>query len=385
MGGSFARTGLPNPIASATYDANNRLTNWNGTTVSQDANGNLLGFQGDTYNWNNRDQLASISGTNAASFTYDAVGRRQAKIIAGAATQFLYDGLNPIQERSGASVTASLLTGGLDEFYMRTEGANAQHYLTDALGSTVRLTDGTATKLVDYTYEPYGKTNADAVSTNAFQFTGRENDGTGLHYFRARYQHPVLGRFISEDPIGLAGGMNTYSYVGDNPVNFADPLGLIITTVDAFCLRDPETCAEVVGQIIQNESTIVQGCVTDQASRAVGAISDIVNIASAISGIGAIKGAISAATGIGAVAKVAKGAGKDCSREKQALVDMAQLDRRKGMTSADMQAYKDLNRGLPDPFPANLVRGPEAHANGGPYSKVPHGHVGPVHHIPIRD
>jgi hypothetical protein len=71
------------------------------------------------------------------------------------------------------------------------------------------------------------------------------------------------------------------------------------------------------------------------------------------------------------------------SRDKEALVDMAKMDKRKGITPADMKAYKDLNRGLPDPFPTNQVRGPEAHGSGGAHSRQPHGHVGPVHHIPI--
>lgn len=71
------------------------------------------------------------------------------------------------------------------------------------------------------------------------------------------------------------------------------------------------------------------------------------------------------------------------SSEKQALVDMAKMDKRKGMTPDDMQAYKDLNRGLADPFPADKVRGPEAHSSGALHSQLPHGHVGPVDHIPI--
>jgi hypothetical protein len=64
---------------------------------------------------------------------------------------------------------------------------------------------------------------------------------------------------------------------------------------------------------------------------------------------------------------------------------MAKSDKRTGMTEADMQAYKALNKGLPDPFPEGTVRGPEAHTSGLPSSRTPHGHVGPVHHIPIRD
>jgi RHS repeat-associated protein len=226
MGGSFARANLPAALASASYDANNRVSAWDGASLSHDANGNLLGFQGDTYAWNSRDQLSGISGTNTASFAYDAVGRRQAKTVAGTSTQFLYDGVNPIQELSGTTVTANVLTGlAIDEYFLRTEGSSNQHYLTDALGSTMRLTDNSAVKLVDYTYEPYGKSSADAGSTNALQFTGRENDGTGLNYYRARYQSPVLGRFISEDPIGIAGGENLYAYVGGNPVAYGDPNG----------------------------------------------------------------------------------------------------------------------------------------------------------------
>jgi RHS repeat-associated protein len=59
-----------------------------------------------------------------------------------------------------------------------------------------------------------------------FQYTGRENDGTGLYYYRARYYHAVAKRFIAEDPIGQAGGFNVSAYVGGNPLSFIDPFGL---------------------------------------------------------------------------------------------------------------------------------------------------------------
>jgi len=64
------------------------------------------------------------------------------------------------------------------------------------------------------------------ANANPFQYTGRENDGTGLYYYRARYYDPGLKRFVSEDPIGLAGGINTYEYVSGSPVNYKDSLGL---------------------------------------------------------------------------------------------------------------------------------------------------------------
>jgi hypothetical protein len=71
------------------------------------------------------------------------------------------------------------------------------------------------------------------------------------------------------------------------------------------------------------------------------------------------------------------------SAEKQALVEMAKMDKRLGLRRSDMEAYKDLNRQLPDPFPSGKVRTDEGHSRGGPHSQVPHGHVGPVNHIPI--
>jgi len=84
-------------------------------------------------------------------------------------------------------------------------------------------------------------------------------------------------------------------------------------------------------------------------------------------------------------AGAAKDASKVFGKEKQALVDMAKADKRAGMTKADMEAYKDLNKQLPDPFPAYKVRGPEVHPNRGPQAQQPHGHFGPVDYIPIKD
>jgi len=79
------------------------------------------------------------------------------------------------------------------------------------------LVDGSGTVQTQYTYEPFGTTTVSGqANANPNQYTGRENDGTGLYYYRARYYHPGLQRFISEDPIGFAGGdTNLYAYVGN--------------------------------------------------------------------------------------------------------------------------------------------------------------------------
>jgi RHS repeat-associated protein len=71
---------------------------------------------------------------------------------------------------------------------------------------------------------------------NRLQFKGRELDETNLYYNRARYYDPVVGRFISEDPLGLDAGINQYAYEGNDPVNRQDPSGLgdIRAVVDAW-------------------------------------------------------------------------------------------------------------------------------------------------------
>jgi RHS repeat-associated protein len=77
-------------------------------------------------------------------------------------------------------------------------------------------------------YEPFGKNSTTGASnTSSYQYTGRENDGTDLYYYRARYYHPHLQRFTSEDPIEFRGGdANLYAYVRNGPLNARDPFGL---------------------------------------------------------------------------------------------------------------------------------------------------------------
>ncbi len=222
VGGSFARTGLPGAVTTASYDATNELTNWNGTAISYDANGNMLSDGSHTFIWNARNQVAALSGVN---LQYDAFGRRT-KNAAG--TSFLFDGANATQELSGSTVTANVWTGGIDELLQRTDSNGTVVPLADALGSTIALVDSTGSLKTTYSYDPFGNTTtAGTASANPSQYTGRENEGNGLYYYRGRYYSPVLHRFVSQDPLGLAGsGPNLYAYAGDNPINFSDPFGL---------------------------------------------------------------------------------------------------------------------------------------------------------------
>ena len=101
------------------------------------------------------------------------------------------------------------------------------NFLTDMLRSTIALADSSGTLQTQYGYDPFGNaTVSGAANPDPYEFTGRENDGTGLYYYRARYYSPSASRFLSEDPLGLRGGINFYAYVANSPINRVDPTGL---------------------------------------------------------------------------------------------------------------------------------------------------------------
>jgi RHS repeat-associated protein len=118
------------------------------------------------------------------------------------------------------------------------------HLLPDALGSALALADSAGAVQTAYTYEPFGRTTVTGASnTNPFQYIGRENDATGLYYYRGRYYHPLIQRFISEDPVEFEGGdMNLYAYVLNNPLLYVDPFGLTHDTIPGGCMNPTASC-----------------------------------------------------------------------------------------------------------------------------------------------
>ena len=229
---------LPDSVQAA-YDAANKQIEFNSATpnLTYDLNGNLE-TQTDvsgttTYVWDARNRLIAMNGPGiTASFAYDAENRRISKTINGVTTDYQYDGPDIIAEITGGIVGATYLRGlRLDEPFIR-RGTTNEYYHSDALGSTLALSDNSGNVQASYSYDPFGNTIISGTTTNPFQYAGREQDGNGLYYYRARYYSPELHRFINEDPIGLAGGgVNLYSYVRNSPLNFIDSEGEAIVAV----------------------------------------------------------------------------------------------------------------------------------------------------------
>jgi RHS repeat-associated protein len=230
VGGSFAITGLPAAVSSTSYDAANRLTSWGGASLTYDDNGNLTADGTKAYTWDERGQLASLVGGGiTAAFAYDAFGRRLDRTVDGVQTRYLHDRDTPTQELSASGAVVANHLAGLhaDEIFAIVDGGGTRSLISDALGSTIAVADASGGVQGEYTYEPFGKLTHSGAATAGYQFTGREADGTGLQFNRARYYSPEYGRFVSEDPLGFAGGdINLYAYVGNSPLNAVDPSGM---------------------------------------------------------------------------------------------------------------------------------------------------------------
>jgi len=221
--------------SSYTYQAFNRLASANGTTFGYDTNGNEISRSDAgaswTYTWDYEDRLkqASLSGGVVVDYSYDALGRRvQRTSSTGGTTRFIYDGLDVIRDLDGAGTTlVDYLNGsGVDQKLRQTAGGTSSYVLTDHLLTSRLLTDASGLISFSVAYDSFGNITAGGLPTR-YTFTGREHDSdTGLMYYRARLYDQNQGRFNSEDPIGLNGGINMYAYVKNSPVMFGDPLGL---------------------------------------------------------------------------------------------------------------------------------------------------------------
>ncbi len=130
------------------------------------------------------------------------MGRRTEKTVNGQTTGFLYDGAQAIAELRGGSIDTVYHTGvAIDEVLARYGSSGNKTLLTDALMSVIAQTNDAQNADNFYAYSPYGEVaTLGPDGGNSLQYTGRENDQTGLYYYRARYYDPVLKRFVLTCP-----------------------------------------------------------------------------------------------------------------------------------------------------------------------------------------
>jgi RHS repeat-associated protein len=250
---TYDKVGNPADLGAATT-AGNRLTNFNGVTMTYDADGNMqtrvTATTTDTLTWDEFGRLVSFKrvpqgqAAVVTSFTYDGFGRRARKTTGSNTLEYLWDGDQIIAEVKGTGSSAIVRTYTYypGEDHPRSIMAQGETYFTSAepdgsVNGLIRKSDRTV--VAQYKYTPWGELESasqplDTVSS--LRWKGLPYDAeTGLYYMRARYYDPVVRRFVSEDPAGLGGGLNLYMFAGADPVTGRDPSGLKPTHERGVC------------------------------------------------------------------------------------------------------------------------------------------------------
>jgi RHS repeat-associated protein len=232
---SVSQTGVTSNLTYAS--SANRLINNAGVAISSDANGNPLTDGGESYTYNARNRLVQVSDSSGvvASYAYNALGQRVNKVAGSADIDFVYD-LNGLLlgEYANGLLIREYVHGPNGPVAQIESDGSVLTLHTDHLGTPRAATDANQTVVWRWEGKPFGESAADedpdgdmnAVTVN-LRFPGQYFDmETGKHYNYFRDYDPSVGRYIQSDPIGLAGGSNTYTYVHGNPTNFVDFYGL---------------------------------------------------------------------------------------------------------------------------------------------------------------
>ncbi|SDO69144.1 RHS repeat-associated core domain-containing protein [Pseudomonas arsenicoxydans] len=230
------------PAANLANVKGNRLLMQGDRHYDYDAYGNLTRERRGTgqklvteYRYDCQHRLigASLPGGSVATYKYDAFGRRIEKTVDGRTTEFLWQGERLIAESADNRYRTYIYEPGSFRPLAMLDGegplkATPFYYQLDHLGTPQELTDYSGEIMWSAKYRAYGNLAALDVAEidNPLRFQGQYFDAeTGLHYNRHRYYNPGTGRFLTPDPIKLAGGLNNYQYV-PNPTGWVDPLGL---------------------------------------------------------------------------------------------------------------------------------------------------------------
>jgi RHS repeat-associated protein len=222
-----------------------------------DDNGNVTDDGRNRYEYDALNRLRRVTrkSDNAviAVYRYDAFNRRVERIVTNSGAlnervQYSYDGWREIEERRGNAVQQYVYGMWIDEPLTLDKDDNNDgvvdqtfYYHQDGKTNVTALTNTSGGLVQSITYDAYGRPSfGQNTVANPYLFAGRRYDPeTGLYYFRARFYDPARGRFLQRDPIGLWTDKtnlgNGYTYVGNNPLNWTDPLGLRIRIVKGGC------------------------------------------------------------------------------------------------------------------------------------------------------
>jgi len=248
-------------------------------------------FISSTYDQENRLIRVTTANGNRSEFSYDGMSRRvetreyQAGSLAST-TRYLYDGLLPIAELDTSNAVTRTITRGTDlSGSMQGAGGiggilatNGNEYSYDGNGNVRDIISASGLNVAHYEYDPFGNKTASSgsYSSQPYQWSSKEfHAPSGMVYYLYRFYSPQLGRWINRDPIGEAGGINLYGFVGNDGVNFLDFLGLK-EVVDVTGTKCDEGCLGIVEIRIDSlGQSVAQQIATDPAKMKL--LKDVIN------------------------------------------------------------------------------------------------------------
>ncbi|EGQ8015538.1 RHS domain-containing protein [Vibrio sp. B511a] len=221
------------------------------------------------------NQLIEVHTDDGISqYEYDALGRRTKKITQQGVTEFLWEGERLIGERSSGAFRWYLYQPETYTPVALLENDVIYWYQCDQVGKPERLIDCEGNVVWSASYDAHGFAHVHIEKVvNPLRFQGQYFDQeTNLHYNLARYYDPKLGRFIQQDPISIAGGINHYQYAV-NPIQWIDPTGFLceeglkrLGQMLAEYQAQSDVPQEVCDQILEaaKESSVGEGGVRSQ-------------------------------------------------------------------------------------------------------------------------
>jgi RHS repeat-associated protein len=262
--------------ATGAYDTDNKLLSAGATIYSYDNRGNLKtktgpgGFTSYQYNYGNKLTNVGLPMGGSVGMQYSAAGNRLSK-KASPTVYFnitcsycegccqWYCDVTMEFDDDGTEVASYTSGPQIDEHISVTMSGTTYYYVTDGLGSVTAIYDQYENYVTSYEYGPFGNFHQYGALANPYTFTGRAYDNeTGLYYNNERYYDPEVGRFTSQDPLDAdspnpsdeerpqhhspaiqeGSSDNLYAYVGNNPINRVDPLGLYWQAVRGLTLAE---------------------------------------------------------------------------------------------------------------------------------------------------